>query len=158
MPFLVGALAALVAGAATLGSVGAIVVAFVFTTSAAYLFLPVLASDFVDVWLLAMATLALGGGMALWTRRRQDRGSWPVRAAIATAAAAPVLFGVLAVVGFASTASLFRAGAYAALIGPVETVPFAQAIQRPDTTGRPVASDRTVIDQETVRLVDAEVA
>jgi len=37
-------------------------------------------------------------------------------------------------------------------------VPFAEAIQRLDSTGRPVASDRTVIDQETVRLVDAGVA
>ena len=117
-----------------------------------------LAPDFVDVWLLAMATLVLGGGMALWARHRQDRSSRGVRAAILTMTAAPVLLVVLAVASFASTASLFQAGAYAALIGPVETVPFAQAIQRLDTTGRPVASDRTVIDQETVRLVDAEVA
>ena len=104
MPFPIGALAALVAGAATLGSAGASVVALVFATSAASLFLPMLAPDFV------------------------------------------------------STASLFRASAYAALIGPVDTVPFSQAIQRLDANGRPVASDRTVIDQETVRLVDADVA
>lgn len=158
MPLLIGVLAALVVGAATLGSAAGTLVALVFATTATYLLLPVLAPDFVDVWVLAAATLVLGGGMALWTRRQQDRGSRPVRAAVLAIAAAPALLSALAMVSFAATASLFRAGAYAALIGPVATVPFAQAIQRLDTTGRPVASDRTVIDQETVRLVDAGVA
>ncbi len=158
MPLLIGALAALAVGAATLGSAAGAAVAFVCATAAASLFLPVVAPDFVDVWVLAMATLILGGGAAAWTRRRQDRGSRPRRAAILTLAAAPALLAVLAVASFVSTASLFRAGAYAALIGPVDTVAFSQAIQRLDTTGRLVASDRTVIDQETVRLVDAGVA
>lgn len=158
MPLLIGALAALAVGAATLGSATAAVVVFVFATTAAYLFLPVLAPDFVDVWVFAAATLALGGGAALWTRRQQGRRSRQVRAAILTVAAAPVLLSVLAIAGFALTASLFQASAYAALIGTVEIVPFAQAIQRLDTTGRLLASDRTVIDQETVRLVDADVA
>lgn len=158
MPLLIGALAALAVGTATLGSVAGTLVALVLATTATYLVLPVLAPDFVNAWLLAAATLALGGGAALWTRPRQDRRARQVRAAVLTMAAAPALLAALAVAGFAATASLFRAGAYAALIGPVETVPFSQAIQRLDTTGRPVASDRTVIDQEMVRLVDAEVA
>jgi len=37
-------------------------------------------------------------------------------------------------------------------------VQFVQAIQRLDTMGRPVAADKTVIDQASVRLVDADVA
>ena len=69
-----------------------------------------------------------------------------------------MLLAVLAVLSFASTASLFRARAYAALIGPVEIVPFAQAVQLLDTAGHSAASNVTVIDQETVRLVDADVA
>ena len=151
MVLLIDALAAMVVGAATLGSATAIGVAFGFATTTAYLFLPVLAPDSVSPWVIATATLALGGGAALWTRRHDDRSSRQVRAAVLTMAAAPALLAVLAVVSFASTTSLFRAGTYAALIGPVETVPFSQAIQRMDIMGHPVASDRTVIDQETVR-------
>jgi len=158
MPLVIGALAALVVGGATLGSAAGAFVAFVFATTSAYLFLPVLAPDFVDVWVLAMMALVLGGGAAAWTRRRQDRRSRPLQAADMTMAAGPALLAVLATASFVSTPSLFRAGAYAALIGPVDTVPFSQIIQRLDTTGRLVASDRTVIEQETVRLVDASIA
>jgi hypothetical protein len=68
------------------------------------------------------------------------------------------LLAVLIVVSFLATTSLFRASAYASLIGRVETIPFAQAIQRLDTTGHTVAADKTVIDQASVRLVDADVA
>ena len=158
MPFLIGTLAALVVGAATLGSVTAAVVAFVFATTAAYLYLPVLAPDFIGLWVIAMATLAIGGGVAFWTRRKENHSSRQFRAAVLTMAAAPALLVVLIVASFVSTASMFRAAAYASLIGTVETVPFTQAIQRLDTTGHPVASDKTVIDQASVRLVDADVA
>jgi hypothetical protein len=137
MPFLVGALAALVVGAATLGSAIAAGVAFVFATAMTYLYLPVLAPDYVGLWFLAMATLAIGGGVAFWTRRRQQRDSQPVRAAILTMAAAPAQLLALIIISFVSTTSMFRAAAYASLIGKIDTVPFAQAIQRLDTTGPP---------------------
>ena len=86
--------------------------------------------------------------MAFWTRHKQDRASPRRRAAIGILIAAPVLLGVLIVTSFVTTASLFRAQAYATLIGPVQTVPFAQAIQRLDTTGHLMASDQTVIDPQ----------
>jgi len=130
----------------------------VVATAASYLRLPVLAPGFIGPWVLAAAVLAIGGGAALWTRRKQDRTSRGVQSAILTMAAAPVLLAVLALASFVSTASLFRAQAYALLIGTVDTVPFTQAIQRLDTTGHKLASDLTVIDQASVRLVDAEVA
>lgn len=158
MPFLIGLAAALTVGGLTLGSAAAAAVAFVSATIAAYLALPTLALNFIDMWLLAIITLLLGGVAGLLARRREEPSSLQVRTAVLTLAAAPVLLAVLAATGFASTSSLLWAGAYAALIGPVETVPFAQAIQRLDTIGHPVASDRTIIDQETVRLVDASVA
>ena len=156
MPFVIGALAALVVGTATLGSSSGATVAFVIVASGVYLLLPVLVLNFVDVWLLAMAFLVLGGGTALLVQRQQARGSRQRRASMLTMAA-PVVLAILATASLASTWILFRARTYAALIGPVTTVPFAQTIQRLDTTVHPVASDRTVIDQETVRLVDADV-
>jgi hypothetical protein len=91
--------------------------------------LPVLAPTFAGVWILAIATLAIGGGAALWTRRHLPRSSGLFRAAFLTLTAAPALLAVLIVVSFLATTRLFRASAYASLIGRVETIPFAQAIQ-----------------------------
>jgi hypothetical protein len=158
MPFLVAAPIAAIVCAASLGSAIATVTALLFAAAWTYLCLPVLALDFADPWLLAIASLMAGGGAALWARRREERRSIRVTAAMAATAAGPVLLIVLAAVSFFSTASVFRARAYADLIGKVETVRFAEAIQRMDIVGRPVASDKTVIDQESVRLVDADVA
>jgi hypothetical protein len=158
MPFLIGALAALVISATTLGSMVAAALAFAFATIATYLCLPVLAPTFLGLWFLAMATLAISGGVAFWTRRQLPRNSRPVRAALLTIAAAAALIVVLIVASFISTMGIFRAGAYASLLGRVETVPFTQAIQRLDIADHSVASDKTVIDQASVRLVDADVA
>jgi len=60
-------------------------------------------ADVVDVWVLAMATVVPGGGVGPWTRRRQDRRSPQVRAAVLAMAAAPALLAVLAVAGCVST-------------------------------------------------------
>jgi hypothetical protein len=95
MPILIGALAALLVGATTLGSLIATVLAFVFATTATYLCLPVLAPTFAGVWILAVATLAIGGGAALWTRRHLPRSSRLFRAAFLTLTAAPALLAVL---------------------------------------------------------------
>lgn len=158
MPVLIGVLAAMFVAMTTRGSVVAALFALVFTAAATYLDLPVLAPNFAGLWIMAALALAMSGGVALWMRSGHDRRAPGVRAARATIAAAALLLAVLAVGGFVSTASIFHAGSYASLIGQVATVPFPAAIQRLDTTGHSLASDRTVIDQASVRLVDADIA
>ncbi len=158
MPVLIGVLAAMFVAMTTRGSVVGALFALVFTAAATYLDLPVLAPNFAGLWIMAALALAMSGGVALWMRSGHDRRAPGVRAARATIAAAALLLAVLAVGGFVSTASIFHAGSYASLIGQVATVPFPAAIQRLDTTGHSLASDRTVIDQASVRLVDADIA
>ena len=63
---------------------------------------------------------------------------------------------MLAEVSFASTASLFRAGAYAEMIGTVETVLFAPATQRLDRTCYPSPPSGQSSTKEIVRMFGAK--
>ncbi len=158
MPFMVGVLAGIVVAMTTRGSVVAALFAFLFAMAVTYLGLPVLAPNFASPWMVTVIALAVSGFVVLWIPARRDRKTTGVRPAIMTMAAAVLLLAVLAVVSFVSTASIFHAASYASLIGQVVTVPFPRAVQRLDTTGQVLASDRTVIDQASVRLVDSEIA
>jgi len=156
---LFGAIAALAVAALTLGSVPGAVAAFLAVTGFCYLFQPVIALNFADLWIVAVVTLAIAGGLSLfWTCRKEKVGARRTRAAVLTAALAPCLVALLVAVSFFSTASIFHAGGYASLLGKVETIPFEQAVQRLDTGGRAVGSDQTVIDQQSVRQVDRGLA
>jgi hypothetical protein len=154
-PLLFGAFAALAVGLLTLGSLLAAGAAFVFVSAVCWLFQPVMAANFADPWLLTAAALAIGGFVALF---RAKGGSRRAQAALLTVAMAGSSVLLLIGVGFFTTCSIFRADAYASLLGRVETVSFEKAIQRLDTAGHVTASDRTVIDQDSVRLVDRGVA
>ena len=158
MPFLFGVLAGIVVAMTTRGSVVAALFAFLFAMAVTYLGLPVLAPNFASPWMVTVIALAVSGFVVLWMPAGRDRKTTGVRPAITTMAAAVVILAVLAVVSFVSTASIFHAASYASLIGPVVTLPFTKAVQRLDTTGQVLASDRTVIDQASVRLVDSEIA
>jgi hypothetical protein len=158
MALIVGVLAAILIALTTRGSAVAAGLAFGIAALGTYFTLPVFGLHFVGPWILICATLAVSGGTLLWLKAGQSGQFLEAKAATITAAAPPALLAGLAVFAFGSTASVFHANAYARLLGHVSTIPFAQAVQRLDTSGNALASDRTVIDQATVRLVDSEIA
>lgn len=119
-----------------------------------YLSLPVYSPDFAEIWVMAAASIVVGGGVsALLAQRESEAGSGLAGPGLFAVA----LVAVLAVAYFVTSSPLLHASAYRRLLGDVGTIPFEQAIQRLDTTGRTVA-DRAVIDQQHVRLVDAVLA
>ncbi len=146
---LAGILAAIVFGAGSF-SMLATVGTFLGVLVTSYLTLPVLALDFSGVWWICILGLTLGCALACYAHDDAKKGYVP-----GVLAGSGVI--AYAIAMFFSTAPVFRADAYQRLLGPVETIPFEQAMSRLDTTGRPVA-DRAVIDQQNVRLVDAVLA
>jgi len=140
---------AVVAGAGSRTAVG-LVITFAFTAALTYLVMPVLAPDFAGIWWVAIISLLAGGGISILLTSDGKQGF----TACSAAAAGMIAFFIAA---FVSSSPILRADSYHRLLGPVEVIPFEQAMSRLDTTGRPVA-DRAVIDQQHVRLVDAVLA
>ena len=148
----IGILSFLLCGLGGPGIFGGIV-SLLFVTLVTYLDQPVFAFGFAGVWVIAIAGLLLGSGIAFLVSGGEDNAK-----RLGGVAAGGVLAVLLAVVSTLTTWSLFHADAYRSLLGDVPAVEFEAAIQRLDVSGRPVASDAAVIDQTDVRLVDETLA
>jgi hypothetical protein len=142
----VGIIAGLIGPSLIVGSV-----ATVATLLIAYFSLPTLALSFADGWVIAIPVLTASCAMTIALGKSSKR---TIRVVDTFAVAVVLWCGA----SFVTTTTMLNATAYSGLLGDVKTVPFSQAMQRLDLSGKAVSDDATVIDQTNVRLIDSVIA